>query len=465
MRKRRLGRAASQGGRRVKGAPQCPGSRTTDDRAAPPGEGLVGHPGVRDTLLTQAAIADHPRLLSRRASLEAAERSARVEQLVALPISPSSPATALDRLGADFFSAFVGIRLPLWAGRKQSRQAEAARADADAARAELAEETAALEAELEAAQAAVTSGEARLHLLTTQVVPSAAATVEAVLRSYQLGQAPFLNVLAAEDSLYHAELDAVMVAAEYPHPHRHARAAAAEGGPVKRPLIILLLTVGLSLGACARQERSKTAGMKGMEGMAEWGLRKAWSPAPPRLRRGRIRCPAGPHRRSPNRHYLRASRVPGGTARHPGGGNPGLRGTPAAVRQCASDGMGRASECRLCRQTGPEGRPVAGPLFARTGERAGGISLVPDVWVTRPRPSARRRRLSSGTSRMIRSTTLERTGTARRTLELRAPMSGEIAEKMVTDGQAVQPATISSSSPIGACSGWTWPSSRPMRAQ
>ena len=34
---------------------------------------------------------------------------------------------------------------------------------------------------------------------------------------------------------------------------------------------------------------------------------------------------------------------------------------------------------------------------------------------------------------------LERTGEARRTLVLRSPMSGEIAEKMVTDGQAVQP--------------------------
>ena len=34
---------------------------------------------------------------------------------------------------------------------------------------------------------------------------------------------------------------------------------------------------------------------------------------------------------------------------------------------------------------------------------------------------------------------LERTGKARRTIVLRAPMAGEIAEKMVTDGQAVQP--------------------------
>src|SRR5437867_5839769 len=36
----------------------------------------------------------------------------------------------------DFFSAFVGIRLPLWASRKQHRMADAARADYAAAGAE-----------------------------------------------------------------------------------------------------------------------------------------------------------------------------------------------------------------------------------------------------------------------------------------------------------------------------------------
>jgi outer membrane protein, heavy metal efflux system len=157
----------------------------------------------------------HPRLAARRAALEAAERTVRVEQLAGRPDLSITTRYGARPLGADFFSAFVGIRVPLWAGRKQSRLADAARADADAARAELAEETVALEAELEAARAGVASGETRLRLLTSQVIPSAFATVEAVLRSYRVGQAPFLNVLAAEDSLYRAELEAAMVAAEH----------------------------------------------------------------------------------------------------------------------------------------------------------------------------------------------------------------------------------------------------------
>ena len=53
--------------------------------------------------------------------------------------------------------------------------------------------------------------------------------------------------------------------------------------------------------------------------------------------------------------------------------------------------------------------------------------------------AAARRRLSLWNISADQIDTLEQTGTAQRTLTLRAPMSGEIAEKMVTEGQAVQP--------------------------
>jgi Cu(I)/Ag(I) efflux system membrane fusion protein len=52
--------------------------------------------------------------------------------------------------------------------------------------------------------------------------------------------------------------------------------------------------------------------------------------------------------------------------------------------------------------------------------------------------AAARRRLDLWNIPEDQIDSLERTGTARRTIVLRAPMSGEIAEKMVTDGQAVQ---------------------------
>lgn len=173
---------------------------------------LGPHGGHLGAALTPDSLPGHPRLTARRASVEAAERTARVEQLAARPDFNITTRYGARPLGSDFFSAFLGLRVPLWGGK---RLAGAARADAEAARAELAEETVALEAELEAAHAAVGGGETRLRLLTTQVIPSAWATVEAVLRSYRVGQAPFLNVLAAEDSFYRAGLEAAMVAAEH----------------------------------------------------------------------------------------------------------------------------------------------------------------------------------------------------------------------------------------------------------
>jgi outer membrane protein TolC len=118
-------------------------------------------------------------------------------------------------IASDFFSAFIGLRLPLYAGRKQHRLADAARAELEASRAALVEERAALEEKIQTTLAQIRSGAARLRLLTGQVVPASQATVDATLRSYRVGQVEFLTVLAAEDALYRARLDAARVAADH----------------------------------------------------------------------------------------------------------------------------------------------------------------------------------------------------------------------------------------------------------
>ena len=161
------------------------------------------------------SLAYHPRVAARLAAVEAAEQTARVERLGARPDFTLMTRYGARPLGADFFSAFVGVRLPLFAGRKQHRLAEAADADAEAARAAVAEETAALTAEIRSTAARVVAGERRLRLLVDQVVPAARATAEASLRSYRVGQVDFLNVLAAEDARYRADLDAAKEASEH----------------------------------------------------------------------------------------------------------------------------------------------------------------------------------------------------------------------------------------------------------
>lgn len=164
---------------------------------------------------TDSLLLSHPRLESRQAAIEAAEATARVEALGGRPDFTLGTRYGARPLGSDFFSAFVGVRLPLWAGRKQHRLAEAARDEAVAARSDLADETQALTAELTRLRSGAKAGRLRLQLLVTQVVPAALMTTDAALRSYRVGQVDFLNVLAVEDALYRARLDAVQVAAEH----------------------------------------------------------------------------------------------------------------------------------------------------------------------------------------------------------------------------------------------------------
>jgi outer membrane protein, heavy metal efflux system len=179
---------------------------------------------LRSLLASSAILADdpsndsvpeHPRLLARQAAIAAAEQAVRVEQLGARPDFTIMSRYGARPLGSDFFSAFVGLRIPLYAGRKQHGLADAARAEAEAARAALAEEQAALAEEIRTTRAQIRSETARLRLLSGQVVPASQATVDATLRSYRVGQIEFLTVLAAEDALYRARLDAVRVAADH----------------------------------------------------------------------------------------------------------------------------------------------------------------------------------------------------------------------------------------------------------
>ncbi len=177
-------------------------------------EGPFG-PGGGRALAPPESLDHHPRLAARAAEAEAAEQRVRVERLGARPDFTFTVRYGARPIASDFFSAFVGLRLPVWAGRKQARLTDAARAEAAGAHAALEEERASLGAELRGALARVASGEEHLRVLVERVVPAAQATVEASLRGYRVGEVEVLNVLAAEDALYRAELDAARVAAEH----------------------------------------------------------------------------------------------------------------------------------------------------------------------------------------------------------------------------------------------------------
>jgi len=181
--------------------------------------GGAAPPPSTDSLVA-AALATHPRLAARHAAVDAAARMIQVERLEGRP-----DFTFMLRYGyrprvlgfnfPDFFSAFVGIRLPLWASRKQHRLADAARADYVAAGAELRETELQLSQDVTETAARVAAAQQRLVLLVDRVIPAAQGTVESVLRSYQVGRAEFLTLLSVEDARYRAELDAAAVAAYF----------------------------------------------------------------------------------------------------------------------------------------------------------------------------------------------------------------------------------------------------------
>ncbi len=180
----------------------------------------VGSRPPADSLVAQA-LATHPRLAIGRAAVEAATRTIQVERLGARPDFTLGvryglrPAFGGIYNQPDFFSVFVGLRLPIWAWRKQNRLADAARADSTGAAAGLRDTELQLSREVAEARARVQAAQQRLVLLVDGVLPNARGAVESVLRSYQVGRAEFLTLLSVEDARYRAELEAAAVAADY----------------------------------------------------------------------------------------------------------------------------------------------------------------------------------------------------------------------------------------------------------
>src|SRR5256712_788841 len=121
--------------------------------------------------LVALALAAHPRLAARRAAIEQATQTIQVERLGARPDFTLTarygyrPPFAGTFKFPDFFSAFVGLRVPVWAWRKQNRLADAARADSTGAAAGLRDAELQLSREVTEAAARVQASQQRLALL------------------------------------------------------------------------------------------------------------------------------------------------------------------------------------------------------------------------------------------------------------------------------------------------------------
>src|SRR5213083_215589 len=121
---------------------RAPGDSVPVTWIDPSGLRVAAPPQPAADSLVALALAAHPRLAARRAAVDAATRTIQVERLGARPDFTLSLRYGYRPVSfgfnfPDFFSAFVGLRLPVWAWRKQNRLADAARADSTGAAAGL----------------------------------------------------------------------------------------------------------------------------------------------------------------------------------------------------------------------------------------------------------------------------------------------------------------------------------------
>jgi len=107
----------------------------------------------------------------------------------------------------DFFSAGVGISLPLWYGRKQDKEVEAAVRDLSSRKSMHQDAWNAVQNRVRDITADITAQKTSLSLFDTALLPQARESVASSLSSYQVGKVEFTSVLLGQIALYQQEIE------------------------------------------------------------------------------------------------------------------------------------------------------------------------------------------------------------------------------------------------------------------
>ena len=107
----------------------------------------------------------------------------------------------------DFFSAGIGISLPIWYGRKQDKEVEAAMRDLSSAESSYENAWNGLQNRIREITADIEALTASLSLFDTGLLPQAKESVASSLSAYQVGAVEFASVLLGQISLYQQEIE------------------------------------------------------------------------------------------------------------------------------------------------------------------------------------------------------------------------------------------------------------------
>ncbi len=168
-----------------------------------------------DALMQQLADTS-PALRVAAARVQRAQRNAHVFNIASRPDFTVSLQQGIRFGGRQpFVTALVGISVPLWAGRKQSPAARAARFDLDAARQEYDDLRARLIGDLRDKVATIEALKARERQTSREIIPLADAASTSALQRYTVGAVEFTTVLETQDNVFRARLRLARLIADY----------------------------------------------------------------------------------------------------------------------------------------------------------------------------------------------------------------------------------------------------------
>lgn len=158
--------------------------------------------------LVDSAIAQRPLLAAHRSAIERQELAT---DLARKNLWPDFRFTlGYGHRGAgleDFITATVGLNLPIFAGRKQNRLIDAARAGELQAQAAYRESINRISARLADLRARLVQLRGQLLLYRDGIIPQATAALQSATSAYQVGSVDFLTLVSNEATLYRYELD------------------------------------------------------------------------------------------------------------------------------------------------------------------------------------------------------------------------------------------------------------------
>lgn len=140
--------------------------------------------------------------------LDLAKRDYYPDFQVGLAYGDRTGTNPMPRGGArsDFLSVMVGVKVPLYAGRKQSKAVAQRGFDVQANRYALLDERGLVRGAIAASVTDYNRARQQLSLFESGIVPQAEQTVQSMLAGYQVSEVDFLNLVRSQITLFNYEL-------------------------------------------------------------------------------------------------------------------------------------------------------------------------------------------------------------------------------------------------------------------